>query len=358
MEKAKLTRKELYDLVWSVPLSTLSKRYGLTYSRFRTICKKTSIPLPMQGYWMRLKHNKQVEIPDLPVTNPDQESIIPGLTIIEATGPTRVMQIKFDIEESCREVLRVPPRLTNPDILIVQAREAFENAKIESWGKDKGYISPFQHKLPIFVTPKYIKRSLRILDAFIKLIRARGHSVSLGARLGHVEIGNQSYAFNLREKQKRIPSKDRGYEYGYEPTGILILYAGEWYDKKAYIDGREPLEKKLSSVLADLEYRHEYINKIWAENDARKKIEEEKERVILLARKKEQLEKEKFQKLLRDANRWHQAKIMREFIIAVEVKAHDLTNVFENKHEWIAWAKNKIELYDPLGRDLTTYNYL
>jgi hypothetical protein len=349
MATKKLTREELYDLVWSVPLTTLSKQLKVTYSRLRTICKQTNIPLPEQGYWMRLKYNKQVEIPDLPIDiNPKLVSILADLTTIQSDAQRRVIQIRIDIEETCKVYLTVPSRLTNPDKLIQEKRKDFEQAKIESWGKDKGYILPYKHHLPIFVTPKHMRRSLRILDAFIKLVKARGHSVSLESRLGHVDIGDQSYAFNIREKQRRIPGKDRGYDYRYEPTGTLILYAGQWYDKKAYVDGREKLETKLSAVLADLEYRRESLLKIWAENDARKKIEEEKERLILEAKKKEQFEKQKFRELLRDANRWHQAKILRDYIDETENQLNEVNDMSQDFQDWINWAKNKTDLYDPI----------
>jgi chromosome condensin MukBEF ATPase and DNA-binding subunit MukB len=85
-----------------------------------------------------------------------------------------------------------------------------------------------------------------------------------------------------------------------------------------------------------------------AKHDADRKVREEEERVILEARKIEQLERDKFRQLLRDANRWHQARILRNFIQAIELRDSEMNNTTEIIHEWITWAKSKVESFDPL----------
>lgn len=62
----KLTRKELYDLVWSEPMTTLAKRFGLSDKGLRKHCKSMNIPTPPVGYWSKLEHGKPVEVTPLP----------------------------------------------------------------------------------------------------------------------------------------------------------------------------------------------------------------------------------------------------------------------------------------------------
>jgi uncharacterized protein YggU (UPF0235/DUF167 family) len=50
MEKEIVTRKELYDLVWSVPLQPLSKKQAIAGVGRRNICVKMEIPLPKVGH--------------------------------------------------------------------------------------------------------------------------------------------------------------------------------------------------------------------------------------------------------------------------------------------------------------------
>ncbi len=48
MEKniIKISRSQLYDQVWSVPMWTLAKKYGLSDVGLSKICKKHDIPRP------------------------------------------------------------------------------------------------------------------------------------------------------------------------------------------------------------------------------------------------------------------------------------------------------------------------
>lgn len=62
----KLTRQELYDLVWMEPMTTLAKCFGLSDNGLRKHCKSLNIPTPSLGYWSKLQHGKAVERIPLP----------------------------------------------------------------------------------------------------------------------------------------------------------------------------------------------------------------------------------------------------------------------------------------------------
>ena len=57
-----LTRKELYDLVWAEPMTTICKRFGLSDNGLRKHCKSMNIPTPPAGYWAKIKFGKKVKI--------------------------------------------------------------------------------------------------------------------------------------------------------------------------------------------------------------------------------------------------------------------------------------------------------
>ena len=71
----KISRKELYEKVWSVPLSQLCKEYNLSDNGLRKICIKQDIPLPISGYWSKVRFGKKVIKTKLP-DNSDAEIII------------------------------------------------------------------------------------------------------------------------------------------------------------------------------------------------------------------------------------------------------------------------------------------
>ena len=44
----------LYKLVWSKPVSSLAKQFGISDVGLAKACKRARIPLPMRGYWVKV----------------------------------------------------------------------------------------------------------------------------------------------------------------------------------------------------------------------------------------------------------------------------------------------------------------
>jgi hypothetical protein len=59
-------RGQLYEEVWSAPLSRLGPKYGLSDNGLRKVCKAMDIPLPERGYWARRAAGQSIERPPLP----------------------------------------------------------------------------------------------------------------------------------------------------------------------------------------------------------------------------------------------------------------------------------------------------
>lgn len=60
MEKETITRQELYNLVWSFPMTTLSKKYAISDVGLRKICIRMNILMPQAGHWQKLKFGKKI----------------------------------------------------------------------------------------------------------------------------------------------------------------------------------------------------------------------------------------------------------------------------------------------------------
>ena len=71
-----LTRKELYDKVWSQPVQTLAQEYGISDVGLKKICKRRDIPTPGLGYWAKVAHGKTVRRTPLPPAKPEQSNVI------------------------------------------------------------------------------------------------------------------------------------------------------------------------------------------------------------------------------------------------------------------------------------------
>jgi hypothetical protein len=57
---ARYSREDLYERVWTVPISKLAKQYGVSDVALAKSCRKLSIPLPGRGYWAKRNANRPV----------------------------------------------------------------------------------------------------------------------------------------------------------------------------------------------------------------------------------------------------------------------------------------------------------
>lgn len=54
-----LTREQIYDLVWSKPMTQVASDLGISDVMLGKICKKRNIPRPQRGYWANLGSSKK-----------------------------------------------------------------------------------------------------------------------------------------------------------------------------------------------------------------------------------------------------------------------------------------------------------
>ena len=55
-----VSRDELYEQVWSRPMTKVAAEYGVTGTALKKTCDRHEIPTPERGYWSRLEHGKAV----------------------------------------------------------------------------------------------------------------------------------------------------------------------------------------------------------------------------------------------------------------------------------------------------------
>jgi len=75
MDREYFTRQDFYYIVWTIPVSQLLGKYHISHHKFQQLCKKSNIPLPGIGYWMKIKNNNVTQRKPLPVDNGSQELI-------------------------------------------------------------------------------------------------------------------------------------------------------------------------------------------------------------------------------------------------------------------------------------------
>ncbi len=124
-------RDELYEEVWTTPMQTLARKYGISDVGLAKTCRKLLIPLPGRGYWARKEAGQKVERLALP---PLKERIVlqkptprpepPKLN--DFAEPEEIAQIE-QLEKTAGEALLKRGSQSHP--LIVQARGALKSAQ-------------------------------------------------------------------------------------------------------------------------------------------------------------------------------------------------------------------------------------
>ena len=348
METIELTRKELYDIVWSTTLSKLTEQYAYTNDGIKKICKQYEVPMPYGSYWSKLKFNKKFKKEKLnPVFNSVDKII---LAIREEGNPINIDNTPLtirtkEIESDPKAPLIVPEKLTKPDILIQNTKSYHQSRKNKDFVRnDKLDI------VHIYVEEANYNRALNIMDSFIKLLRHRGHSFrrdrnNYGPKIVAYDV---EFSWNIREKTKRILS-DKIYETAtYIPTGILILQIGESFRAKEWVDGATKLENRLSKVVAKIEL--DALKELeWREECRIHRIQEaEKEKLRKEFQAKRDIELLNTKDLFKLAEYHNKANIIRDYISRIENQEPDNNQESTELIEWIKWAKDKADWLDPL----------
>jgi hypothetical protein len=163
-----LSRRELYDLVWSVPVPEAAARLGISRTWLTKICNRAKVPYPTRAYWALVASGKRPARAKL--GNVKVEDVI----ILRPRGRARSHPLASSESE---EAIDLPDRLTRLHPVLtawrVEIWHELERFRREPWRK--------QGAAPIELG----KRRLRLLDALLKALERRGHAIeSCGAASG------------------------------------------------------------------------------------------------------------------------------------------------------------------------------
>lgn len=323
-----LTRKELYDLVWSKPVSTLSKEFDISALELRKICTEYNIPLPINGHWSKLKFSKPIKI--IPFNeNFEDPKLIQYL-------PKIIKSKKIENENNPRRT-NIPVKLINPLPEILEAFEKLKKFKFTEWNN----MTYSSEVLSVRVSNlKLLNRALRIMDVFLKSLVERGFTYEI--ILGDLNIRKYGIVekINCRELNNRKFFKDK---YGRNssslcPNGRLSINV-EGLRAKQWKDGKIKIEENIDIIVLQLDeyFLKEKLFKNQIESYWRdvKRLENER----LLRENVIQNDIDKFINLKKNAQRFSECQMIRNYINAASKNQTD---------EWIQWANDAVDWYDPI----------
>ncbi len=288
MEKS---RQELFELVWSMPMTKLSKQFELSDVGLRKICVKHQIPLPLQGHWTRKQFGKEDPRPELP--NGDFNPII----AINDDYKIQLNRERSDAKKANKKLALSPPEteVRKPDQLkherciiaykeikefVVEMEKKQNVVKFDSI-KDKPPSFPPTHifsfsdfrasrqGFPLYATARNAIRAVCIADEIFERLEQKGIEIHFefhdrtGSTMHAVKDGER-LQFQFREpytKVSRTPTLSKiekqlhNYAWDSEkievPQNILCVNFG-WssYTQKSFKDAGLRLDHQIENIIA------------------------------------------------------------------------------------------------------------
>ncbi|MEM1149690.1 MAG: hypothetical protein AAGI03_03920 [Pseudomonadota bacterium] len=362
-----ISRAELYELVWSKPMTKVAEDFGLSDQGLAKICAKHSIPRPPRGYWAKLAAGKAVET--VPLSKGAGGNVIRIGTSGKLQRLARVHATR--VHEAAQDIVpaRIPVTMRNlhPVVAAWVEDHRAEQKKWRSEARVSRYRTWGAPYVPADLTERD-KYRFRVTSALLKSFEARNGRVLGGAVSGKLELemSGETFEMGVVEKMRHFRGKPSAetpnwtafphhHNAALAPSGFLrftiTTYFGEGMKKEWVETDKVKADGLLPSVLAGLDLvgpalvqrrkdREERQRRYEAERQAREEVQR-------LAR----IEEERWDLLRRRSADWHEAQRLRAFLSAVLEKRSVLPEEIDDlpASEWLAWAQRRVSEFDPLA---------
>lgn len=373
MPDKQLSRKALYEQVWSVPASRLATDFGLSDVGLAKLCKRHQIPRPPRGYWAKLEAGKAPPQTPLPPGENDDEIVVayvesPGF---ERSGLASPLEALLAEEARPENRIQISENLRGAHPLVVAVREEFTGAKSNA----AGILTPEQPvSLDLSVTRNQFRRALLVINALLKALESRGLAVSEGPE---VRIFEEQIAFGIKERIKLIKEQPEeadlsgSYQFSYNryikrevATGELVVFIKEPTrclvsgQRKQWKDAsKQNVEDCLNKIIRGFYQYAGATREARLEDEEREKEfqrklqrrEQEKEQRAEL-RRQQAVEQQRIKSLIQEVQDWKTSQEIREYLEQIRenqttiAAGAALTPEWE---QWLSWAKDQADRLDP-----------
>ena len=216
VETGVVTREELYDLVWTIPMTKVADKFQVSSSYLARVCTALRVPRPERGYWAKLAVGKAAKAPSLPEPRPGDQmawSRKDGLPTPPATKP-------HPATEPRARAPRPIHRVTGTHSLILGAKELFLAGREV---KESEHLKPYK-KLLVDVTASNtgIDKALGFANDLFNALESAGYRVVIAPP--DAKLRRES----VYEKEEPPPKGRKHDPYGYSrlwsPQRPTVVY--------------------------------------------------------------------------------------------------------------------------------------
>ena len=365
-------RAKLYEEVWAEAVTIVAKGYGVSDVALRKICKQLAVPLPPLGYWAKIAAGRKPPTPPLPKYSGEAEIVRQHYVSdvpVEPDPEHLVARREFEARPENR--IAVSETLDAPHPLVAATERAFRKPKQRDL---RDLPTTERRALDISVSEASLPRALRIMDALVKALDARGMPLRVteldGKRRCCVTLQGQALTVRLIENMLRTEREPTAKEreeikkygrtylpdrFSYQPTGMLKLgIIGNYHDElqKVVADGKhQRVEQCLNEFVVKLEAEAVRRKRELEHREREHRRWEEQARLRREREEKRQKETERLKALEEETRNWKRAEDIRAYVAAIEAKTVREAGTIDGDSElgqWIVWARHKADWLDPI----------
>lgn len=184
-----VTRQELYELAWQVPMLRVAERFGVSSSYLARVFTELRVPRPSPGYWSKREFGKAPPKPPLPAARPgDLVEWSPGISVgsvvrAVAKASREAKAIAADRPDSPRVKAQAKaslPSASNDDQSagVVKRHELLSGVKplfLKSRDTDNGILRPFKRLLvDVMASAEKLDDALEVAQVLFETLNRRG----------------------------------------------------------------------------------------------------------------------------------------------------------------------------------------
>ena len=192
-------RADLYEAVWSAPVTKVAKTYGISDVALRKVCKRLGVPLPQAGHWSKVAHGKPTYRPPLPEgdypaqyrssrhTEADDDELQRRLEAARTTAPPPLTLITRSRLPECHRIVQ---------------RTAVSLGK--GYVGERGWtVTRGASVLSVCVTRAAQHRALMVCDLVLQALRLAGLEV-VETDTPYLVIDGYQFGWRLREYGRHV----------------------------------------------------------------------------------------------------------------------------------------------------------
>jgi hypothetical protein len=383
----RLSRSQIYALVWSKPMTHLAKEFDISDVGLAKVCRKHDIPLPGLGHWAKVAAGKKVKT--IPLPRPEDDSQIdvgersPTLRALYAQKrewATHEKQLLATLPPiAVPEALDSPHRLTKATkkyfedleakIARANARKRLPEIYASPLGQHGRYTCPASKGFDLTVSLGQLDRALLFLDTLVKALETQGFKVSNNAEgpnthLKYVEAAkdDEGVRFSLSEGYRRrmLSPEDLkiarekwawASEYEMVPSGkfTFTLNGRESGTERKWIDDSKKLEARLPPILAEFSDLIPRQKQLRIDRAREKEERWQRERKAERARWTRTAQLRQLEEALSEAERLDRLQKLEAYLQQLEEKYSEVngTGPSGNSADWFHLIRKMIEQEDP-----------